>query len=112
VRRWIAHFRANVADDHCGRTSRARRLLREVQIAMSMLLSTMSVGVTLKFVIEGDDRLAQALLEALPGDITIGGVDLSSVCIGLRGCEAEPVRVAVRCEDVSFQEEDVFLENG
>jgi hypothetical protein len=79
---------------------------------MSILLSTKSIGVTVKFVIEGDDRLAQSLLDSLPGDITIGGMDLSSVRIGLRGREVEPVRVAIRCEDVTFEEEDVFLENG
>ena len=79
---------------------------------MSMLLSTKSIGVTVKFVIEGDERLAQALLDSLPGDFTICGEDLSSVRIGVRGCEVEPVRVAIRCEDVTFEEEDVFLENG
>jgi len=79
---------------------------------MSILLSTKSIGVTVKFVIEGDDRLAQSLLDSLPGDITIAGMDLSSVRIGLRGREVEPVRVAIRCEDVTFEEEDVFLENG
>ena len=79
---------------------------------MSILLSTKSIGVTVKFVIEGNDRLAQSLLDSLPGDITIGGMDLSSVRIGLRGREVEPVRVAIRCEDVTFEEEDVFLENG
>ena len=78
---------------------------------MSTLVATKSVGVTLKFVIEGDEKLAHTLLDSLPGDITIGGEELSSVRIGLRGSEVEPVRLAIRCEDVSFEEEDAFLEN-
>ena len=79
---------------------------------MALLLCTKSIGVTVKFIIEGDEKLAQALLDSLPGDLTIGGVDLPNVRLGMRGQEVDPVRVAIRCEDVTWEEEDDFLENG
>jgi len=79
---------------------------------MVMLATTKTIGVTVRFVVEGNEQLARILLDSLPGDFTIAGRDLSSVSIGVRGREVEPVRVSIRCEDVSFDAEDVFLENG
>ena len=76
------------------------------------ITATRSIGITLKFVVEGDDKLAQFLLDSLPGDFTVAGAELGGIKIGVRGDEVDPVRVAIRCEDVTFDSEDAFLENG
>jgi hypothetical protein len=79
---------------------------------MQLLTDLKSVGVTLKFVIDGDEQSMQRLLDALPGEIRIGGQELSEVRIGVHGHEEETARVSILCEELSFEDEDLFLENG
>jgi hypothetical protein len=71
-----------------------------------------SIGVTVKFVIQGDEELVRRLLDTLPSDLTIAGADLSSVRVGIAGYEVEPVRVGIRRQGVTTDMEDDFLENG
>jgi hypothetical protein len=79
---------------------------------MGLVPTTKTVGVTLKFVIEGDEELTQRLLDTLPGDLTIGGASLAALRLGVRGREVEPVRVWIQRQDVSIEREDDFLENA
>lgn len=79
---------------------------------MGMPPRTKTVGVTIKFVIEGDEELLQPLLDSLPGDLTIAGENLLAVRLGVRGREVEPVRIWVQRQAVSIEREDEFLENS
>ncbi len=79
---------------------------------MRLVRTTKTIGITIKFVIEADEDLAERLLKTLPSDITFGGEHLWNVRIGMRGDEIEPVRVSICRDDMSMEEEDTFLDNG
>ena len=79
---------------------------------MGLVPKPNTVGVTVKFLIEGDEELTRQLLATLPGDFTIAGADLAKIRFGVPGREIEPVRVWVQRQLVSIEREDDFLENG
>jgi hypothetical protein len=79
---------------------------------MGLVPTTRTIGLTVKFVIEADEDLNRQFLETLPGELTIGGADLASIRLGVRGREIEPVRVWVQRQNVSIEREDEFLEGS
>ena len=79
---------------------------------MKLLTATKTIGMTFKLVLEVDEAQAHALLEALPGDLTLNGQVLSDMQIGVDGLAIEPARIALEREDVSLADEDLFLENS
>jgi hypothetical protein len=78
---------------------------------MKLMTAAKTIGVTIKFVLEVDDELAEKLHDALPSDITIGGKEFGGdLRVGVGGVDAEPVRAWIRLEDVRSDREEEFLD--
>jgi hypothetical protein len=71
-----------------------------------------AIGVTIKTVLELDERMAQEFERTPRGSLLLAGTGLEQFTIGLgAGLAVEPSRIWVTVEDVAQEREEEFLED-
>jgi hypothetical protein len=79
---------------------------------MKLFAPATTLGVTLKFVLDLDEEMAEKLRQCPPGSVRICGLELDSkeLTIGIGDQEIEPARVWVQLDEVHTGREEEYLE--